>query len=89
MATTTVDLGPLYGAADTLAQCAAQVRVQQVVVGVQSGASCWFSPAAFFFREHLDELVAELSARATQLDQFAEQVRRIAAALQIAAAVRH
>lgn len=79
----------MYAAADTVAQCAARVRAQQSVVSAQRRHVAWWGVAAFAFRARLDEASAALNFAAVQLDAFAAQILRAAAALQLESAVRH
>lgn len=83
------DLAPLYSAADTLTRCAAQLRVQQFLVGCQGASVGWWGVAALVFGDTVDRLVGELAHAAARLDAFAEDVLSTAAMLQLESAVRH
>ena len=82
-----VDVGPLYVAADTVADCAARVRTQQVLLGLQGATVAWWGIAAIACRGRLDEISAALGLLASRLDELAESIRRTAAAAQLATAV--
>jgi len=84
-----VDVGPLYTAAETVADCAARIRTQQLLLAVQSATVAWWGIAAVASRGRLDEIGAGLGQLAIRLDDLAELIRHTAAVGQLQAAVPH